>query len=329
MRAALASLLFLGCLATRSLAQGPGESFANPILIPDVPYSDFRSTCGYANDVTAACPTEGPDVVYAITPTRDLCVSVSMCGAGYPGAVSFFRAGQASALGCVLQPCEGAPWGAPQLAMAAGDTYYIVVDGTSQFGGPACGSYSLSLRLCPGNCSSCPAGGIPEGEPDCFDSYHDSYNSGCDFELQFLGFTAINVPCGSPPVTICGRYGDFVGGAGPTVDHDWYRVTVSEPTTLRATLSGDLESYLSLYSSTPLQGPCEVVDVLCPLTVALPCTPATCSAVVPAGSYLVRVAPARNTNAHCGRNYTLTLSCESVATHSLGRSWGQVKTLYR
>ena len=70
----------------------------------------------------------------------------------------------------------------------------------------------------------CPGGAIPEGEPDCYDGYVDTYNRGCPGE-NFLPII--------PGETYCGKFGTYMqnpDGSGPMWrDYDSYELVLTEP----------------------------------------------------------------------------------------------------
>ncbi|UCE67758.1 MAG: hypothetical protein JSU85_07070 [Candidatus Zixiibacteriota bacterium] len=71
----------------------------------------------------------------------------------------------------------------------------------------------------------CPTNGIPEGEPDCYEDYDDTYNGGCNSDIPV--FSTINIGD-----TICGTAGTFIshdtlGNPGNSRDTDWYALTIT------------------------------------------------------------------------------------------------------
>jgi hypothetical protein len=77
---------------------------------------------------------------------------------------------------------------------------------------------------------TCPPGGIPEGEPDCFDGSVDEYNTGCNADPPLEPIWS-EISCDD---TICGKAGAFLvdpdDPEGPVArDTDWYRFYVTEP----------------------------------------------------------------------------------------------------
>ena len=76
--------------------------------------------------------------------------------------------------------------------------------------------------LCP--CiTPCPAAGVSEGEPVCYDEYVDVFNGGCDADT--VAFSPISF-C----ETVCGQSGVFLVGADFHGDFDWYELNVASTT---------------------------------------------------------------------------------------------------
>jgi hypothetical protein len=95
---------------------------------------------------------------------------------------------------------------------------------------------------------TCPPGGTPEGEPDCYFNYDDVYNSGCNADAGPYPF--VDIVSGD---TICGRSGvfDHVNPDDPNDtltyrDTDWYRVVVTAPAVLTWKATGDFPIQLLL-----------------------------------------------------------------------------------
>jgi hypothetical protein len=99
----------------------------------------------------------------------------------------------------------------------AGNTYYIVVDGYSS----ASGAYVLSLLCgCDGCVVTCPATGIPEGEPPLVDDYVDVFNGGCASDSGF-SFQTLEADADGNLI-LCGVSGWYLSAGVPYRDTDWY-----------------------------------------------------------------------------------------------------------
>ena len=202
-----------------------GEDFSNPIVIGSLPYSDARNDCAFLNNVLGACGGTGPDVVYAFTPTQNVCATFSSCDpfTNFDTVLDLYLNSSSTLVKCSDDLC-GKQSEIANVTLFAGNTYYIVVDG---FAG-ACGNYQLNITLCSPSCNvEFPAGATAEGELFCSDGSADSFDAGCNSDPP----TWMDVPCSSTPVTLAGHYGNFVTGGVNMRDTDWYRVVAGQPTT--------------------------------------------------------------------------------------------------
>ncbi len=75
--------------------------------------------------------------------------------------------------------------------LAAGGTYYIIVDGY----GNASGAYIMDITGFVPCVIPCPAGGYPEGEPPLVPDYTDNYNGGCNTGLPVPDLTLSSSRC--------------------------------------------------------------------------------------------------------------------------------------
>ena len=296
-----------------------GDTFATATPIPALPYVDTGNTCGFVNNY-APCGDDyntAADVVYRFTPTSDVCVQISLCGSSYDTEINIYENGPGTLVACQDDsPQCGLQSHLTNVALAAGNTYYIVVDGYES----ACGSYTLTVEPCPPPpvCDVCPPGARIENEPVCTDGYVDAINGGCNSTPH--RFTMLS--CGHS-VTICGTYGTY--DLTTTRDTDWYQLGVPGPATITAVVEGHG------LTGTVLG----IVDTACPpniLSAQLAplgeCATVTCSAAVPGGSYRIVVATLFD-NTPCGSTYVLTVSGHDCVTAARGSSWGGLKQLYR
>ena len=298
-----------------------GDGFSNPIVIGALPYSDARNDCAFLNNVQGgACGGTGPDVVYAFTPTLNVCATISLCDpfTNFDTVLDLYLNSSSTLVRCSDDLC-GQQSEIANVTLFAGNTYYIVVDGL----GGACGNYQLRITLCPPACNvAIPAGATAEAEPICSDGSVDTYDAGCNS----TPFTAMDVPCSTTPVTLSGRYGNFSTAGINFRDTDWYRVVAGQPTTLVATVNGELSGVIAIVD---VLGGCANIVERAPLQLTSPCTPYTVSATVPAGSYYVFVAPADFTGSPCSARYALTVSGTACVSRTAWKSWGFVKAMYR
>ena len=297
-----------------------GDDFSNPIVIESLPYTVTGNTCSFLNNVEGTCGGTGPEVVYAFTPTQNICATISLCDpfTNFDTVLDLYLSSSTRLLKCSDDIC-GIQSEIAGVTLFAGNTYYIVVDG---YGG-SCGDYQLKITLCDPPCNiAFPPGASPEGEPICADGSADTFNAGCNSNPP----TSTDVPCGYGPVSLSGHYGNFTTGGVNFRDTDWYRVVSSQPTTLVATVSGEVNTVLAIVDMTD---GCGSLVERCPQQFASPCTPVTCSAQVPAGTHFVFVAPADFVGTPCSAKYVLTVSGTSCTTGVKPMSWGVLKARYR
>jgi len=144
---------------------GGGETCAAATVISSLPYVDSGSTAVAVNDYDEVCPFSGsiaPDVVYSYTPPSNRSVKISLCDPGtttdYDTKLYVYQnTCPGTVIGCSDDACSSpitAFVSELTVALTAGNTYYIVVDG---FGTEA-GNYTLSVEeFIPASCP-CPPG---------------------------------------------------------------------------------------------------------------------------------------------------------------------------
>jgi len=120
-----------------------GDTVASAYPIPGLPFTDTGTTCGFANDYDAVCPYTGstaPDVVYGYTPPTDQYVTIDLCGSTYDTKVYVFENTVGNVIACNDDYCNYQSF-LSQVPFAAGNTYYIIVDGYAA----SCGFYVLQM----------------------------------------------------------------------------------------------------------------------------------------------------------------------------------------
>jgi len=204
-----------------------GDTFETAVVIPELPYYTTGTTAGYTDDYDEACPYTGstsPDVVYRWTAYYTSYVEIHTCESAYDTKIYVYEneytPGEYYACNDDSPDCPGPPYRSwiPPIAMAEGNTYYIVIDG---YGGDF-GDYQLTVEgisihdLCD---VICPPGGFDENEPVCFDGYEDETNGGCSaLAWSYPGLNTV----------ICGTSGNYNDNSYR--DMDWYEVTLTEAT---------------------------------------------------------------------------------------------------
>ncbi|MEZ4459947.1 MAG: EGF domain-containing protein [bacterium] len=137
-----------------------GESCTNPFVIGAVPYNNTSTTAGAFSDLsyganvcpgeTSASGSNAPDQVYAFTPTIAGTYEFVVTPTGWDNAIYLVTDCGSVATSCVGAAENGLTSDAETLTatLAAGTTYYLVVDGWGT--GTSNGTYSVDVT-----CTSC------------------------------------------------------------------------------------------------------------------------------------------------------------------------------
>ena len=146
MHARVLMAVFALLFAPATLRAAGGETIETATAITALPFVDSGNTCAGANDYDAACPYPGsvsPDLVYACIPPVDMIVDIDLCESLYDTKVYVYASSPDSLVACNddFWGCGHVDWESriPELHLAGGVTYYVVVDGY----GSACGDYAL------------------------------------------------------------------------------------------------------------------------------------------------------------------------------------------
>jgi len=291
-----------------------GESYADAILIPSLPYSDTGATCDNRDDITPSCGySTAPDVVYALTPSYDSYITIDLCGSGYDTIVEV-QDGVGTPVACNDDYCEYQS-GIDSVPLHAGHTYYIIVDGYRQ----NCGSYALHITPSPLPCIElCDPN---EGEPECHDDYVDSYNGGCSSEPTV--FQPIWGD-GQGLAALCGESGTFLFNGFSFRDTDWFQI-VGAGGTVTASLHAEFRPQLIfIYNADCGNLEYSYASGSCWDTLALEHT-------VESGAIAwIWVGPSVFNGVPCGTRYLLEVTGISGSpTSAEGPTWGDVKQLFR
>ena len=242
-----------------------GDTIGDPFTMTGVPFSDTGNTCTFANDYDEICPYSGstsPDVVYEYVCTADIAITVDLCASIYDTKTYVYENDEFTLVGCNDDACSFQSL-LENVALTAGNTYYIVVDG---YGG-SCGNYVLDVSEYEACVIECPAGAMPEGEPDCYPDYEDQYNGGCNVE-PFPVFQVLEPSC--DPIMICGTTGVFPFGTSTYRDTDWYELNLTETTTI--SLAADYE-FGGVFGFVDGRMGCEGATAISPYALVGPCSP--------------------------------------------------------
>jgi hypothetical protein len=119
-----------------------GNDACPATVIGAIPYTDTGTTVGYVNDYTTCGPNTAPDVIYEYTATTTENHTISLCGSAYDTRLEVRSVGACPGTtpnGCNDDFCG--PQSQLTLALTAGTTYWIIVDG---FSGSS-GAYTLNV----------------------------------------------------------------------------------------------------------------------------------------------------------------------------------------
>jgi len=135
-------------------ALGGGDTCATATVIPSIPYRDTGTTVGLTADYHEECPGSfsepspgAPDVVYSYTPTEDTTISIELCnGSDYNTTLYVYEniCESGTLIACNDDTC-GRRSAIYDLALSAGSTYYIVIDGSTGVGTTDAGNYVLDV----------------------------------------------------------------------------------------------------------------------------------------------------------------------------------------
>jgi len=322
------NLLLSGRNESTSLDEG-GETCDNAVVISSLPYCDTGNTsdnennfqpnpddrCG-PNPPGEDIQGDGNDVVYAYTPQQTEVVSISLCGSLYDTYLYIYQGGCPGDSSAVLVCCSDDHGGAcpngsgnltsccNELALTAGETYYIIVDG---WRGSSNGDYRLHMNYgirceqCPPEpCVDCPADAYQSIEPVCENGYVDQTNAGCLPGAAPLYETA---NCNS---VICGTGGTYAGPNGDgRNDEDWYLLELDQQDSLIICVLADAPGTWGIWRilGNEICGDVLLLDI----DNFDHCDSVYYRGCVPAGRYWVGIVLAENTP--CGTNYLIDIQC--------------------
>ncbi|MBK8129636.1 MAG: hypothetical protein IPK53_12300 [bacterium] len=284
------------------LDQGAGACPAT--VVTGLPYTDTGSTVGAGYDFSpiSSCtypPFTSNDVIYSFTPTTTSRYHISLLGSSFDTYLYVNTSGPCP--GTVQVGCNDDAFGGLQsfleLMLTAGQTYYIIVDG-SGFG--AEGSYTLSISLrCNLDCE-------PSDSVECWEETWGNpeqawmdCNGGCN-----------NITYGGdawwqdilPSQTLCGR-GFTYSYLQDLRDTDWYRFTLTEPCSLQITLHSEFNTNVAIINDG-----CPSLDLLFFESWGDPCSRATfITQCFQPGTYNLWIAPSWFSEIDDPQEYRVTL----------------------
>ncbi len=299
---------YTGEVCTASAAEScapppPGDTCADPIVIPSLPYNTTNDSCLYTHQYNAVCPysTAGSkDVVYQYTTgSVDELVTISLCNdaTAYDTKVYVF-AGDCNGTAIYCNDDECSTLSYPDafvsllecVTLTANTTYYIVVDG---YGSAECGVYNLTIDACVPCVVECPPGGVAELEACGADT-----NGGCNMTTPAFE----PMVCGE---TKCGT----AWYDGTLRDTDWYQLTLASPARITVEGSGEFDILVGVIAA-----PCPATAFIASAT-ADKCAIAsvTTTDCLPAGTYYIFAAPQFNGLVGCPADYYIRATCTACA----------------
>jgi len=300
-----------------------GEDIPGAALIPSLPFSDTGATCGYVNNYDEVCPYSGsasPDVVYKYTPGSATAITVDLCASSYDTKVYIYAGGVGNLVACNDDAgCGYSGWQSKvsNIALSAGVTYYIVVDGY----GSACGTYDMQVTEYAACVVNCPAGGVNENEPPCGPDYYDNYNGGCNSVpqvWQILGATAGGC------VDLCGKSGTYTYTGLSYRDTDWFDCT-GIGATVTATVTAEFPvQFIFIYGT-------DCNNLGYNLLTGGECQPVTLTYYEGAGAHFwLWVGAQVFTGVPCDADYLLNVcGIDGGPTPTEAKTWGGIKATYR
>ncbi len=328
------TLIVMALLVAVPVAAAPrvaGDTIESAMGIAALPYLDTGSTTMAFDDYDETCSWDGsgsPDVVYAIKLPADAYVTVDLCGSTYDTRVYVYDQARA-VIGCNDDSGSTDPLCNPPdsridaLRLEADVPYYIIVDG---FGGDS-GGYVLKVSVADIPVLVCPGGARVEGEPPLVFDVDDAFNCGCACasppdRFQKLGADA----AGSTYACLRSGWNGYPGA--PVFDEDWLTVIVGPDGLLHFELVVERATELIVRRAT-----CETA-VYYGYVTAEANEPATLDVHLAPGTPIWAVlspSPFFDPGIVLPLEYGLhlTIDGQATATANEGRSWGEIKAVYR
>jgi hypothetical protein len=304
-----------------------GDTIVTAFTIASLPFVETGTTIGYNDDYDEMCPYggAGPDVVYRFVSTMPQSVDVDLCGSNYDTKVIIYDAGlhfvacnddfySGEPCGTYVSKIENAPLGV--------GTYYIVVDGYGQ----SAGTYIVAVENHVGCVLTCPAAGLPEGEPPLVPNYVDNWNGGCD-RTPTHPFQAIAADEWGERI-LCGVSGWYLFNGASFRDTDWYVFQMGASGT--AQITADAQYATNIFELGPQD--CGAAGVIQSATVG-PCAEATMtiSGYTEGEAVWFWVGPAVFADPDGGESaydYVVWLTGLEAAVAVESTTWSTVKALY-
>jgi len=217
-----------------------GETIADAVLIPSLPFFDSGATCDNIDDYDEVCPysdSTSPDVVYRFIPPFDDAPIIDLCGSAYDTKLYVYDE-NLNLIDCnddyyTDDTCGMYVSYLENVQMIGGMTYYIVIDGY----GSDCGDYELNMYDAWHFPVHCPEEHVDEGEPDPYDGYMDTFNANCEQAVPFAA------DFGDDCLTMCASGGMYTTNSEVLFDQDWF---VCQPTEETITVTVETQAPIML-----------------------------------------------------------------------------------
>jgi len=253
-----------------------------------------------------------------VTPAEDVVVDIDLCYSSYDTKLYVYDE-NLNLVGCnddfhFGAPCFTFSSKLENVAMSAGMTYYVIVDGY----GAAAGAYQMDIGTFEPCVIECPVGAQLENEPPLADGYQDAWNGGCNSPEFGNPFQVIDSP------VFCGVSGWYIGASGgETRDTDWFHITIPDGGVLEVV--GDAEFATYMFELFPQD--CGSVGVVQNVIIG-PCNEASMTIVGAPGSLVwFWVGPTTFSGPVNEFNYLLNLNIgDPIAVEN--HSWTGVKSLF-
>jgi len=290
-------------------------------VIPGLPYTDNGSTVGYTDDYdydAGGGNSTSPDVVYSYTPAVDEEIYISLCNSEFDTKLYVYENSTSKVVRSNEDYCgdDGYKSKIWYLAITAGNTYYIVVDG---WGGEA-GNYEITVDYFDHDeyAIDCPPGSSLESEPfGC--EFPDTTNGGCNYTPPIFS----TIECEE---TVCGTAGTGYYLGGSYRDTDWYQFTLSEIGSISFIMTAEFPVLFGLIETDPVgSGDCaDNQGTISPYLSLYPGETDTLNLLLEAGTYWLFVAPQQRTSSPCDARYVVTMECDCAIKADFDASprWG-------
>jgi len=223
-----------------------GETFADAVLILDLPFHDTGNTSDNVDDYDEMCPytSLAPDVIYKFLPESDTWISIDLCLSQYDTAL-FIWDTDGNLVACNddfhydAPPCGNYTSRLEDLFVPGGVAYYIAVDGYNTDSG----EYDLLVELnpppepCDLTCD-----GVPEDEPPLMDGYIDLQNSGCNDNTGLQPFQTLTGD-ENGNLLFCGTGGWYDENSRDT---DWFLAVIGPGGFLQWTVTAEMPTTIFL-----------------------------------------------------------------------------------